>query len=175
MTLTIIASLLLCVLYFDLIFFIIPNFIPLGIAIVAFMHIGMFAESFDAVHFMLPLGILFAGLILAYFNIMGFGDTKLIASMSIILGVQSTVSLLLYTMVLGMVWAIVFVLFKKYIRRLREYLYTKHSLYSFHKAIIPDLDHVIIDARQLQEQNYLPYGLAIAPVALYMLYSHALP
>lgn len=163
---------MICVIYFDFVFYIIPNFIPIAITILALIYWGLHQPHLGLHIFILPLMIFILGFVLSFLGILGFGDSKLIASLSLILGVHYTVYLVLYTVLLGAVLAVCFLLFKKSVMQLRAYLQDNEFLHAFHRWIIPDLPIVIEDAKALQHSNHMPYGIPIALSGIYLILIH---
>ena len=110
---------LILVVIFDFCYFIIPNSLPIFIFGTFLIYFLLTDYSHIPQNLIFPTVIFFTGILLAQSNTLGFGDSKLLSSLSFGLGPFYTLHLIIYTILLGGILAVVIFAFKKYIHVIR--------------------------------------------------------
>ena len=127
--------------------------------VLALFIVGLFVLPIAAMHAVTVAAIVFAvGLVLFNLGLMGGGDVKLIAVLSLWAGWPGTGKLLIVTALLGGLLALVLVP----LRRIIPPLWLK-------RAPTKNLPRI------LTRQQPIPYGIAIAGAFLYMLWTGDIP
>jgi len=161
---------LILVVIFDFCYFIIPNSLPIFIFGTFLIYFLLTDYSHIPQNLIFPTVIFFTGILLAQSNTLGFGDSKLLSSLSFGLGPFYTLHLIIYTILLGGILAVVIFAFKKYIHVIRLRSFQNNIFNKISSFFIPDLKDVKKEASHITMQKYMPYGLAIAPAGLYAVY-----
>ena len=161
---------LILVVIFDFFYFIIPN--SLSIFILGTFLIYFLLTDYSRIPYNLifPTIIFFTGILLAQSNILGFGDSKLLSSLSFGIGPFYTLHLIIYTVLLGGILAVLILAFKKHVHAIRLKAFQNNVFNKLSYFFIADLIAVKKEVSHIAMQKYMPYGLAIAPAGLYAVY-----
>lgn len=113
-------------------------------------------------NYLWPAIILAIGFILSCLNIMGYGDSKLFATL--LLGMDSSlgISFLMYTVVLGGVFAAIHLFAGIFLQKIRLAILANKKIRHAFSYIIDDSPTIYKDIKNGQYKNYLPYGVNIA-------------
>ncbi len=151
-------SLLLCAAAaFDTWKFIIPNAITVALMVLFIVTALLLPIEMNLMEWLSHVGaaaaMLIGGAILFAFNKMGGGDVKLLTAVAFWAGFDHLAALLLYVALVGGALAIILIVLRRLILSLRT------ASTGLGKIKIP---------RVLLEGEAVPYGLAIAPTAIYL-------
>lgn len=156
---------LLLVMFFDFTYFQIPN-ILLGF-ILAFLLAAN--PQWSITHYIPATSILVVGYVLAHFNIMGFGDSKLLAILSVGLNQNNILQLLVNSVLLGGLVGILFIVMPKLIQRMRLRLMAYEKVKKVSSYLIQDIDATQKDITDGLYNRYIPYGIPISIVGIFLL------
>lgn len=145
--LTVFAGLLVYAAFSDMTRLIIPNWVSIAlVAIYPFVALALGATLLDAgMHILFGLGVLAIGFVLFQFNVVGGGDAKLIAAVSVWTSMTAVLPFVMWTALAGGVLALA--------------LLTARQL-------LPAGDYPGFVDHLLKKRNGIPYGVAIMVGAL---------
>jgi len=133
---------LILVVIFDFFYFIIPNSLPIFICAIFLIYFLLTDYSRIPQSLIFPTIIFFTGILLAQVNILGFGDAKLLSSLSFGLGPFYTLHLIIYTILLGGILAVIIFSLKKHIHTARLKAFQNNIFNKISSFFISDLTDV---------------------------------
>lgn len=120
-------------------------------------------------HWILFAIILGVGIVLFCLNVIGGGDVKIFAAAALWIGWENMIVYLLLTTIIGAGLAILYLLFKPYLRALTQTLREKVEdnpvLEPSVAYFVPNAHMLERDIARFQESNMIPYGVAIVMAA----------
>jgi Flp pilus assembly protein protease CpaA len=155
---------LVCCAAIDFFYYKIPNFF-IGCILVAFLLwvvlTGRYSYLFNAWLFLLIMGI---GYGLCFLNLIGGGDVKLLAALSLWIGTSHILEVMFMLSIYGGGIAIIFMTFPNVINRFRLRIYKIEFLRKISLWLMPDLNEVEQEAIE-KGRKMIPYGIAISASA----------
>jgi Flp pilus assembly protein protease CpaA len=113
-------------------------------------------------NYLWPCIILAIGLILSIFNIMGYGDSKLFATLLLGVGSSLGLHLLMYTVVLGGVFAAMHLFAGHVLQKIRLTILKNKTVRDGFSYVIEDSTTLYEEIKNGHYKDYLPYGVNIA-------------
>lgn len=148
--------------FLDLLYYRIPN-ILVGCIIAAFPIWVLLTGNYAALSHVWPfVFILIGGILLFYFNLIGAGDIKLFAAVSLWLEWSQLLPLLIKMALYGGVLAILTLLFPKKIITLRKFLQNISLLKKINTFFLPDIEEATQESISDRSRKMVPYGIAIS-------------
>ena len=122
-------------------------------------------------HVAIAAAFIFIGIILAHFKIVGSGDSKLLAVVSLWLSGTQILKMLVLMAIFGGVLALYVRISGFGIHALREKLWNILFIRTMSRAFIHDLENTKANITFDRYHNMVPYGIAIAIATIFVLYS----
>jgi len=124
-------------------------------------------------NYLVFVGSILIGFILFSAALIGGGDAKLLAAVSLWIGWNNIVTFMLWMLILGGVIACAYLMFPNAIYHttaqtrqfIRERLYLKRSV----KFLVSDIDVIEGEVLTLQQKRMIPYGISIAGAGIAIL------
>lgn len=160
------AVILVYIAFLDFLYYQIPNTLLVLISLLFLVWV-VASEQYSLLE-NIEYAILFmaVGWVLSFYNIFGEGDSKLLAVLSLWLGGQQILHMLLGMSLIGGVLALIILFLGKYVHKIRQILWNVRFVRKINSFVISNIEETEAKITFEEYKKMVPYGIAIAAAGI---------